>query len=504
MNFWTAESIKAATGSVGGTWLARPEGVDLSTVMGVSIDSRTIRTGQVFVAIRGERFDGHDYLASAIEGGSPLLIVERDALPRGGVGGNGGGWGRAHVLKVTDTRKALLKLAAAYRDALKTTRVVAVCGSNGKTTTTALIHAVLGTKLRGTASAKSFNNDIGVPLTVLSAKPNDQYLLCEMGSNAPGEIAALAEVVRPDIAVITSIGREHLMGFGTIEGVAREEAAVLKHLHPASAMGGGTAVVTADTPLLAEHLKGIKTVVTFGRSPTAELRLTAFDHFSSSEGKERDAGTSDGRNSEPIADSVRFTVNGRSTFTLAMVGEHNALNALAAIGVARRLGLSDDDIAAGLLRAKPPDMRMTQAVVRGIRVVNDAYNANPDSTLAALRTFAAIHAGADRRVVVLGDNLELGDHADEAHREIGQTILELGCIDLLVTVGPLAAIAAGVIDGDWAPSRIVKLPDVEEGRAAAVAAILREGDAVLLKGSRRMGLERILKALATVAAPVRA
>ncbi|MGQ0626498.1 MAG: UDP-N-acetylmuramoyl-tripeptide--D-alanyl-D-alanine ligase, partial [Phycisphaerales bacterium] len=378
--------------------------------------------------MKGDRFDGHDFVIDAVAAGAQVVIVERDPGPL---------LRPAFVIKVPSTRKALLRLAAAYRDALTRTRVVAICGSNGKTTTTALINAVLSTRFRGSASAKSFNNDIGVPLTILSAKTADQFLLCEVGTNAPGEIAALAAVVRPDLAVITSIGREHLLGFGSIEGVAREEAAVLQHLRPAEP-GAPSAIVTADSPALTEHLRSLPGLLTFGRHGSADLRLTAFEHFCST-----GAG---------VPDSIRFSVNARAAFSAPLIGEHNAVNALAAIAVARRFGLSDAEIARGLAAATPPEMRLATVEAAGIRIVNDAYNANPDSTLAALRTFAAIHAAADRRVVVLGDNLELGDHAPAAHREIGETILELGCIDLLITVGPLAARAA--LEHDWPPHRL--------------------------------------------------
>ncbi len=417
MSFWTLESIRKACG---GLVTARGDDAALARIAGVSIDSRSIKPGQVFFAIRGETFDGHAFAPPAARAGAPLLIVERDpAEPCPG----------PTILRVPDTRAALLRLAAAYRASLEHTKVIAVCGSNGKTTTTRLIHAVLGAKLRGTCPAKSFNNDIGVPLTILSARETDQYLLCEVGSNAPGEIAALAAVVKPDVAVITSIGREHLQGFGSLEGVAREEAAILSELG-----ASGAAIVTADTELLADALRGVvaagRVAVTFGRSTTADLRLTGFEHFAS------------GASAEGGLDSLRLTVNDRATFKTTLVGEHNALNALAAIAVGRRLGLNDAEIAAGLSKAIGPDMRMQRLTLGGVDVINDAYNANPESTLAALRTFAALHGRAARRVIVLGDNLELGAAAESSHREIGQEIARLGG-DLLVVVGPAGSARRG-------------------------------------------------------------
>jgi UDP-N-acetylmuramoyl-tripeptide--D-alanyl-D-alanine ligase len=496
MSFWTPEQIKAACA---GSWLARPTGAEkpaeasaaggagsLAQAVvggagelsgGLSIDSRKVRPGQIFLALRGETHDGHDHLAQAVAAGAAMLIVhDSEAVARAGVGPG------VFVLKVGDTRRALGRLAAAYRQSLTGTKVIAVVGSNGKTTTTRLIQAVLAGKLRGTASEKSFNNDIGVPLTILSAKAGDQFLICEVGSNAPGEIAGLADIVRPDLAVIVSIGREHLAGFGTLAGVAAEEAAILRGLRP-----GGVCIATADSPELDEHLRGAAgvNVVTFGRSARADLRLSACEHAGAEAG--------------PEAAGLRFEVNRRWTFTLPLVGEHNALNALAAIGVGRRMGLSDEDIAAGLAGARGPEMRLERLEIAGVWVMNDAYNANPDSTLAALRTFAAVAARAGRRVVVLGDNLELGEAAEESHREIGRAVAALGCVDVLITVGPLARLigeeARQAGGGATPPGRVIAWPDLEGPRPAEAAALLRPGDGVLLKGSRRMALERIVRAM---------
>ncbi len=475
MTFWTPDTIRTATS---GTWLTRPEGTHTS-IEGVAIDSRAVKPGQVFLALKGDRFDGHDFLDTAVAAGASLLVVDKPVT----LASAGNSAPSIGIIRVPDSRKALLKLASAYRRTLSATRVIAVGGSNGKTTTTRLIQAILATRLRGTCSQKSFNNDVGVPLTILSARESDQYLICEVGSNAPGEIALLAGVVRPDIAVITSIGREHLERLGSLEGVAREEAALLAEVPP-----GGAAILPHDVPLLADYARATaasgRTVVTFGRDPAADLRLSSFEHFAS--------GAS---GSDPTPDSIRLGINNRWTFSCPMVGEHNAINALAAVAVARRLGLADADIAAGLASVVVPDMRLQRSTVAGIQIVNDAYNANPDSTLAALRTFAALYAPASRRVVVLGDNLEMGDAGPDAHREIGQAIIDLGCIDLLVAVGPLAALAADAVEAQFGPRRVARLPDLNDGRDRHATRLLRAGDALLVKGSRRMALERLVAAL---------
>jgi UDP-N-acetylmuramoyl-tripeptide--D-alanyl-D-alanine ligase len=376
-----------------------------------------------------------------------------------------------------------------------------VCGSNGKTTTTRLVHAILSVRLRGSCPAKSFNNDIGVPLTILAAREGDQFLICEVGSNAPGEIALLASVVQPDIAVITSIGREHLEKLGSLEGVAREEAAVLRDIRP-----GGAAIVTADSPLLADALRVLtasgRTAITFGKSDHADLRLSSLEHFASQASHGTNLGTPSHEGAHPPADSIRFGVNARSTFTTPMVGEHNALNAIAAIGVARRMGLSDGDISVGLAGAVGPDMRLQRSCVGGVTIINDAYNANPESTLAALRTFAQLYGSAARRVVVLGDNRELGDAGPDAHRELGRAAVELASIDRLICVGELAALAAEVFQAARGPQAVARFADLEAGCDRDAARLLQAGDAVLLKGSRRMGLERIVTALAGAATSV--
>ena len=204
MSFWTPENLRVV---LAGQWIRRPDVARTAALSGLSTDSRAIRSDQVFLALRGEKTDGHAYLASAAASGSPLLIVDDEAAVAAASGTIGADVG---VLKVADTGQALLKLAQAYRRTLDSTRVIAVGGSNGKTTTVRLIQSVLSGTLRGTASQKSFNNAVGVPLTILSARKGDQFLICEVGTNAPGEIAPLASVVEPDIAVITSIGREHL------------------------------------------------------------------------------------------------------------------------------------------------------------------------------------------------------------------------------------------------------------------------------------------------------
>lgn len=532
MTFWTFDTLKRASG---GAWLSRgkdPEAFASAVVQGLSTDSRTLQKGRVFLALRGERFDGHDFVAGAVKAGAPLLIVDEAgadaaaktvaAMPDHDVA----------ILRVPDTGKALLRLAGAYRKTLERTKVVAVVGSNGKTTTTRLIAAVLETAHRGTASVKSFNNAVGVPLTILSASSSDQYLLCEVGTNAPGEIAQLGAVVQPDIIVITSIGREHLEGFGSIEGVAREEASILSYLTT-----GGLAIVPSELPdgcqPLTDLLRSIPNVVRFGTGDKADLRASNICHRR-------------GR--------LCFTINGRLDATLGLIGEHNAPNALAALAVGRRFGMEERKVVEILSAAKGPEMRLERIEIAvgtadsrpgvpsggrmmntggtpgplssGGRVmntggtpvplsiaathparssacvvtfINDAYNANPDSMLASLDTFEQLFAdwpGLNRRIAVIGDMLELGDATESSHREIGARLLRMPMLDLVVLVGPLSGVAADTLSrGGWPASKLIYLSEAGLNEMQEVAARLEPGDAVLLKGSRRMKLERVIESL---------
>jgi UDP-N-acetylmuramoyl-tripeptide--D-alanyl-D-alanine ligase len=470
MSFWTPDTVRQGAG---GAWARRPQVGESVTLAGLAIDSRTVRPGQVFLALRGERFDGADFIGEALDARAAMVVTERpERVPvdRPVPGG---------VVRVPDAGKALLRLAGAYRRTLEATKVVGITGSNGKTTTTRLVHSVLSARLRGSASQKSFNNAVGVPLTVLAVRSGDQFLAAEAGINAPGEMAELAEVLRPDIGVIVSIGRAHIEALGSVEGISREKSILLR-----AVPSGGCCIAPADAPELADFLKGLPGLVTFGRAQHADLRLTDVRHAPVSGG----------------GPGIRFTVNDRHSYELPMVGEHNALNALAAIAVGRRMGLDHDTIGEGLRRASAPEMRLSLGQRGDVQVLNDAYNANPDSAVAAVRALVEVCRGARRRVVVLGDMLELGGLAEEAHREVAEVAGTLG-IELFVGVGSFAGPAAARAGELLGRDRALSLPDLSEQSLARLIAMLQPGDAVLLKGSRRSGLERVDEALARRSAP---
>ncbi|TVQ51191.1 MAG: UDP-N-acetylmuramoyl-tripeptide--D-alanyl-D-alanine ligase [Phycisphaerales bacterium] len=449
--------------TLAGTWLQRPEPFDPEMGFeGVGIDSRENLKDYVFLAIKGERTDGHAYLSAAARAGATLLVVEREVdlsdLPPA-VG----------VLKVDRTRAALVRLARAHRRSLTTTKVIAVTGSAGKTTTKRLLQSVLAPQFAGTCAPRSFNNDIGVPLTLLGASPRDRYVLVEIGTNAPGEISRLAQLAEPDIGVITMIGHSHLEGLGSVAAVIREKAAILNHLRE-----DGWAIINADCPGLRDYLKPVENTILFGEAEDGDLRLT-------------DRGEADG--------GWWFRINDRTRFRLALPGRHNAVNALAVVAVARRMGLNEQQIDEGLSRATAEQMRFVRQRVAGIDLFNDAYNANPESMVAALDTFVELTSDASRRILVLGDMLELGDQTRMLHAELGERLIKLhrsAPIARSILIGSAMHAAAEVLTEAGMSDRLEYIGELDQQAAARIAASFESGDAVLLKGSRGMALERIV------------
>ena len=429
---------------------------------GVSTDSRTAGSDNLFVALRGEKFDGHDFLAQAAAAGCIAAIVDGDASLDDDVLSQFTGG----VIGVTDTTAALGDLATYYRKSLAAT-VVAVTGSNGKTTVKGMIHHILSGRLKGTASPASYNNAIGVPLTLLSSGTGDDYVICEVGTNAPGEIADLARIVRPDVAVITSVAQVHLAGLGDLEHVAAEKAALLDALAP-----GGMAVVWADSEPLTRAVRAYEAkLIRFGADDSAELRMTGY---------------------EPTGGGGRFELNGRLWVDLAVPGRHNALNALAAIAVARRFGLDAAAAAAALGDYAGQEMRLQPIKAGAVTIINDAYNANPASLLAGAEAMASFPG--KRRVVVAGDMLELGPAGEALHRQAGESLVKAG-VDLVIGVGPLGRhIAAGA-----AAAGNIEAEEIKSVRLACknLPGMLKRGDVVLLKGSRLTAMDRLV-------APIRA
>lgn len=437
------------------------------SVSGVSTDSRSIEAGDLFFAIRGPRFDGHDFVEAALLGGAAAAVVEsrraaqllerlsRVPPPR-------------RVLLPVDDPLAALGRLAAYHRRLISADVIAVVGSNGKTTTKEMIQHVLSGRCQVRASPRSFNNAVGVPLTLLSATAADDYLVVEIGTNARGEIDALCGLVRPEMAVLTCIGEEHLEGLSDLEGVAAEECAALRHLAES-----GFAAVNVDDPHVEPHLERLRArVVRFGRAESADLRVTHVGYE---------------------APWLSFQVNGRFDYRLHMPGAHNATNACGAIAVGRRLGMEHDAIAERLASFVPPPMRSEVLRLGDVTIVNDAYNANPHSALAALATLYEVARGG-RRIAVLGEMRELGERAAEQHRRVAQRIRGER-IDHVVLVGRAVELMHDALrGGDLFCPTVECCADVD-ACGQRLAELVRGGDVVLLKASRAVGLERVIDVL---------
>jgi UDP-N-acetylmuramoyl-tripeptide--D-alanyl-D-alanine ligase len=437
--------------------------IPFGSIAGVSTDSRSLKPGDAFFALAGQRFDGHDYVKQVVDARASVVVASRRDVAEQAQAAN---W---PAVFVDNTVAALGRLAGWYRKTLSA-RLVAVTGSNGKTTTKTMLEGVLSAQGKVACAPKSFNNNIGVPLTLLAADRTHDYLVLELGTNHLGEIAELAALARPDLSLICSIGPAHMAGLGDLEGVAREKTSLLDYM-PAT----GFAAVNIDEPIILPFLRTAKCkILRFGTGQAAELRA---------EGIESDAAT------------VRFKVNGRWPVTLQMVGRHNAVNALGAWAVASRVGMLPEQIADALGRVRSPDMRFQRFQYGSLTVINDAYNANPASMAAALRTLADIPPSpGGRRVAVLADMLELGAQSTDLHRQTGQLLAQLGVVDCLIAVGPQSRHLADAAATESPGLEVHRFMDAPHA-AARITRVIRPGDLALLKGSRGMCLESVLPAI---------
>jgi UDP-N-acetylmuramoyl-tripeptide--D-alanyl-D-alanine ligase len=445
------EDLLQATGG-------EPSQVQAREFAAPSIDSRTLAPGDLFFALRAAR-DGHEFLGAAAQAGAGGVVVERGRQVPPGL----------TVVAVDDPRRALGEYGRFVRRKVAP-RVVAVTGSAGKTTTKELIAAALGEGALKTEG--NLNNDLGVPLTLLRLAPGHGFAVVEMGMSARGEIAHLAQLAEPEVGLVTLVAPAHLETLGSIEEIARAKGELLRALPE----GGGTAIFPDDDERLAAEAAGCSRRLTFGETPRADVCLV--------EAVPQGAEGSDVTLALP---------GGTVRFRLALVGRHNARNAAAAAAAALAVGLSPQEIAAGLARARPARNRSELVEVGGRRVLADLYNANPASTIAALDTILATRQ--DRRAVaILGDMLELGPEAARLHRQVGEHAAR-GGIDGLVGVGKLGReIVRGALDAGFDRDRIF----MSDARvAAAVRAIewTEPGDWILIKGSRGMHMEDVLTAL---------
>ena len=419
----------------------------------VSIDTRKLDPGALFVAIPGERFDGNDFVADAHAGSAAGALVSRPSdvsLPQ---------------VRVRDTRGALSGMARGWRKNFPIP-VVAVTGSNGKTTVKELIAAILGRSHEVCVTRGNLNNDLGVPLTLMELADHHEILVIELGANHAGEIAALSQLAGPTVGVITNAGAAHLEGFGSIDGVARAKGELLDHLPSA-----GTAILNADDPYCSawRRRSNAAGVLTFGFEPSADCTVR-------------------GEVADSSAGSVFTLALPDATaveLTLPLRGRHSVLNALAAAAASFAVGASVDDIQSGLSRARPVSGRLNRMRGRGgAAIIDDTYNANPTSTRAALDY---LRGCGGRRMFVLGDMAELGADAAELHRQVGD--YARNCCDTLFAIGELSHEAARAFgSGAMCFTELTALHQ-------ALTPLLAEDATLLVKGSRVMGLDRLVGSL---------
>ena len=429
-------------------------------VSGVSIDSRTLNVGEAFFAIRGERHDGHAFLRDAVGRGAGCLVVDTvpDELPAG-----------VPLVLTDDTTQALGRLGAWNRRRF-TIPVAAVTGSNGKTTTKELMASVLGALGPVLKPEASFNNQWGLPLTLLKLTAEHRAAALELGTNRPGEIAALAALARPTVSAVTTVSSAHTEFLGSLDGIQHEKSDLVRAIPP-----DGAVVLNADDPrVLAMQARSRARVWTYSAEGHADVRSSGFI--------------------EDGPAGLGFTLelpDGRRPVRLHFAGRHNLTNALAAAGVGIVLGLGIDAIVRGLEAARPAKGRCVWRTAGSLALLDDTYNANPVSVRAALQTLAA-SAGPRRRVVVLGDMLELGPITDAAHREMGAAVAASGVAEFVglgraCRAAVEAAREAGLTESHHAATF--------EDTVAHLLKRLVPGDAVLIKGSRGMRMERVVDAL---------
>jgi UDP-N-acetylmuramoyl-tripeptide--D-alanyl-D-alanine ligase len=433
-------------------------------------DSREVRAGDLFIALQGERFDGHEFVPDALRRHAVGAVVQSQyRLPR-----DKPGRGPAPLLiGVGDPLTAFQQLASHHRSRFGIP-VVAVTGSNGKTTTKDMVAAVLAERWRTLKTEGNLNNRIGVPMTLLRLMPRHEAAVIEMGVDAKGQTARLCETARPTVGIITNIGPDHLEFFGTLDASADAKGELLDHLPE-----DGAAVLNADDAYFTYLASRARCrVVSFGFSKTAQVR------------------------GEPVAEAggrgagLRLWLPGQSQPSVAHLliqGRHNLANALAAAAVGYVLGMSGAAIARGLARFRPADMRSQVVQRKGITIINDCYNANPASMKAALDLLKEVGNG-HRTVAVLGDMLELGPAATELHREVGAHAAARGLACLVACGGLGQGIAEGARAAGMSAAQVREAHDAAEA-AAFVKSIIRAGDVVLVKGSRGMKMERVVDAL---------
>lgn len=429
-------------------------------ITGVSTDTRTIEPGDCFFAIQGPNFDGHDYLAEAFEKNASCAVISKsiDELKLT----------KKPLLKVRDTINALGSLALHYREKMNF-KVIAITGSAGKTTTRQIIHTVLAQRFYAHQSPKNFNNNIGLPLTILSADPDTEIIVAELGSNQTGEISYLSNIARPDIALITNIRPAHLAGFGYLGAIIKEKASITDGLRK-----NGMLIVKAGFKKRLEPFidKNIN-CITFGTSESSDINA---------------------KNISLAGTASCFTID-NTTVELPLPGKANLRNALAAWAVCRQFGIKIDEFARAIKTIKPIPMRTEIIQLGNLTILNDCYNANPASMKNALQILPTLNTNKNRRLVfICADMNELGQHAKSFHKKLGKNIANAN-IDLLLTVGTLSKITAGA--AKKSAEQKLKIKSFHDTYSACnnLQKFIKDSDIILVKGSREAKLELAVEKL---------
>jgi UDP-N-acetylmuramoyl-tripeptide--D-alanyl-D-alanine ligase len=435
-------------------------------IVGISIDSRNIRPGNLFVAIPGERFDGHRFTGEAVANGARTAVMARDKKEIA----DREMLSRAAVVLVDDTRMALRDMAAWYREKFDIP-TVAVTGTNGKTTTKDMIAAALSSRYQVHKSPQSFNNLVGVPLTLFQLNSDSEALVLELGMSSPNEIAVLTRTAKPHVGVITNIGPAHLESMGSLERIAQAKFEL-----PDNMPSPKTLILNADDPILAKRIgekRKDERIISFGIQRKSDFTADTIEL--------------DGEG------HITFRVNQRLTIGLRLLGLHNVYNALAAVAVASLKEVDEQEIRQNLEQYDPSHLRMELIRIGNISVINDSYNANPISMEKALETLASIQASG-RRVAVLGDMLELGEKASDFHLEVGRKAARSG-VDMLVLVGEFAAlIGRGAREAGMSSGQVMTFQRNEQV-SLFLLENLRDKDLLLVKGSRKMKTEEVVASL---------
>ncbi|MBK7143141.1 MAG: UDP-N-acetylmuramoyl-tripeptide--D-alanyl-D-alanine ligase [bacterium] len=427
------------------------------TFAGVSIDSRTLKAGELFIALRGERVDGHNFIAQAIERGAAGLMTELSfqgpALTSD-----------VAIVAVPNSHEAMMSLARQYRD-MTSAKVVGITGSNGKTTTKEITYTLLSAVDKDVyRSSGNLNNLFGMPLAIMAMPKETRVAVLEMGISQPGEMTKLTQIVRPDLAVITNIGATHLEFLGSLEGVARAKLEMVASSSPEIPV-----IINADDPVLTREISMYRdNYITFGITHAATFE------------PEKIQRQSDG--------TAIVTIEGHR-FRLPLFGEHQVYNLLTGYAVARTLGYGFDAVDTEAIQFVTAPMRGQTVTQRGVTFIVDCYNANPESVRLGLKSFATMETSG-RRIIILGDMLELGAQAQEYHRQIG-ALLAQQPFDLAVGVGPLAkSIIGSAAEGGAPKERLQHFGDASTA-AKELVGMFKSGDLVYIKGSRGIGLERV-------------